>query len=172
MMKLYNKYLVILIFTILALPSCTYEYEWINDLSFDYRMLPVVANGNFETHATIRASNITEIDPTTQEIADIILKKTWIQFSGDFKHNDKVELHNIVVDKDTFYINYEYSIDSSEPKRFYYEDDDDYGAFMQKSFNTLRKNGFIRVWINGYNNTSMSKLYITLCNDIDVQVRE
>ena len=167
------KYLISFLTILVIVASCTYNYEWLNDIFFDYRMPPITSNGDYSIETTVRASNITIIDPSTQEIAEIVTKKSWVEASGNFKENDVIEIHEIIVNKnDTIRINYKTVVDSDERTRIYFENDEKYNDFAQDLMNTLQKKGYVRLKVTGYLNAVNSQMQITLCNDINIHVRE
>lgn len=165
--------ILLLFITILHFTSCDYKYSWVDNVFLDYRFKPVLRNGDFSVSATMRNSSITELDLTKQEVVDIKASNAWIEVAGPFVDGDMVNIKNIIVNKDTLPLNYSKVVqETATDERIYFENDTAYMRFMQKALDEMVKDGYVNVKVNGSINTEKSKIYVTLCHNVDIYVRE
>lgn len=159
----------------LGFTSCSNnDDEYIVKSNFDYTLFPITQNGNFEVRSTINIEDIPNVNHSREDILDIYLRNAWLNISGDLSRNDDIKIYSITINGKTLSLNYNINITNNIGNNgLDIMNDDAYIDFMYYAMNLLNQKGRIDVTINGYSYLNAGRnLYITLCNNLDLTVRE
>lgn len=166
------------IYTLLALiiglgvTSCEKNNDYWVSSNFDYELPLISKDGNFITSSIIRLGDIRTVNQSRSSIIDIETQNAWILLDGDISRNDNFIIYNITINGITLQLtNYRYNATGSE-KSITFQNDTAYIDFMYQAMKLLNEKGQINVSVSGWSRMSQGKLYITLCHNLDVLVRE
>lgn len=157
-----------------VLTSCSKDDDYIVKSNFDYRLPVITRNGNFEVHTTIYVEDIPNINLSRESLIDIYLRNAWVNVSGDLSRNDDINIHSITINGKTLLLDYRINIANNVGDAgLDIMNDDAYVNFMYDAMNLLNNRGKIDVVVDGDSYMTGGKnLYITLCNNLDLTVRE
>lgn len=168
----------ILIYTLLALiiglgvTSCEKNNDYWVSSNFDYELPPISKNGDFITSGNIRLGDIRTVNQSRSSIIDIETKNAWLLLEGDITRNDDFIIYSITINGVMLPLtNYRYNATGTE-QSITFQNDPAYIDFMYRAMKLLNENGQITVSVNGWSRMSTGKLYIVLCHNLDVLVRE
>lgn len=165
-------YTLLALFIGLSLTSCEENNDYWVSSPFDYELPAITRNGNFTTSGTIRLSDIRNINQSQSSIIDIETKNAWLLLEGDISRNDDFIIYSITVNGITLPLtNYVYNATGTE-KNITFQNDPAYIDFMYRAMKLLNERGQINVSVNGFSRMSQGSLYVILCHNLDVLVRE
>lgn len=166
------------IYTLLALiiglvsTSCKKNNDYWVSSPFDYELPAITRDGNFTTSGTIRIGDIKAVNQSQSSIIDIETKNAWLLLDGDITRNDDFIIYDITINGVTLTLtNYRYNATGTE-KSITFQNDPAYIDFMYRAMKLLNERGQINVSVSGWSRMNHGNLYITLCNNLDVLVRE
>lgn len=173
MKKTFFSYTLLALIIGLVFNSCKENDDYWVAATFDYENLPTITqNGNFITNGIIRLGDIREINQSRSSIVDIETKNAWLLLTGDISRNDDFAIYDITIDGVTLdLVNYTYNAAGTE-KEIAFQNDPAYINFMRQAMKRLNDRGQISVSVSGWSRMSRGELYITLCHNLDVLVRE
>lgn len=157
----------------LGFSSCKENDDYWVSTTFDYDRLPTISqNGNFITSGIIRLDDIRGINQSQSSIIDIETKNAWLLLYGDISRNDDFIIYDITINGVTLNLtNYRYNAAGTE-KEITFQNDPAYIDFMYQAMKLLNERGQISVSVSGWSKMSKGNLYITLCHNLDVLIRE
>lgn len=157
-----------------VLTSCSNDDDdYIVKSNFDYRLPSITRNGNFEVHTTIYIDDLPDINLSRESLIEIYLRNAWLNVNGDLYRNDDINIHSITINGKTLLLDYHINVASNVGDAgLDIMNDDAYINFMHDAMNLLNSKGKIDVVVNGDSYMTGGKLYITLCNNLDLTVRE
>lgn len=144
--------------------------HWVST-TLDYELPPITRNGDFRTSGTIYLSDINSINQSRSSIIDIEAKNTWLLLDGDITRNDDFIIYDITINGVTLNLNYNLNAIGTG-QSISVQNDPLYMNFMYKAIKLLNERGQINVSVTGWSRMDHGKLYIVLCNNLDVLVRE
>lgn len=159
----------------LALTSCSDDdKDYLVKSNFDPMFLPITQNGNFEARTTIYIEDIPNVNFSKEDIIDIYLKNAWVNVSGDLSRNDDINIYSIIVNGRTLLLDYNINVPNNVNNAgIDITNDNAYINFMYDAMILLNQKGKIDVTVKGYSYLTQGRnLYITLCNNLDLTVRE
>lgn len=156
----------------LGFTSCQKNNDYWASSTFDYELPAITRNGNFTTSGTIRLGDIRNINQSQSSIIDIETKNAWLLLDGDITRNDDFIIYDITVNGVTLILtNYRYNA-TATGQSITFQNDPVYIDFMYRAMKLLNERGQINVSVSGWSRMSQGSLYITLCHNLDVLVRE
>ncbi|SHF29778.1 hypothetical protein [Dysgonomonas macrotermitis] len=165
-------YIVLVVIIGIGFAGCTTNNDYVIKSNFDYVMPTITKNGNFEARSTIYLRDIPGINLSREEILDLYLKNAWINISGDISRGDDINIYDITINGTTLTLDYYVNVGNPGSGGLDISNDNAYINFMHDAMILLNNRGNIDVRIRGYSYMSAGNLYITLCNNLDVTLRE